>query len=203
VDSLKASYFRNYKKRYISAKGDSLLVWFHSPLAQKFREAQLETQSEESQQLMVEFFSNCDLDDTTDARLNLCYRMESSLDGGTQVLMVAVSSMKSFMAAINPFLPETEKISEEQMSAIVNNYSEQMRDTFKKVIVASYLFTYRNMPLDEFESFIEFYETDLGIWQTQTAMAAITDVFKEAAVKMAIEIKLMTPEEKSDDLFDY
>ncbi|HEX2984402.1 MAG TPA: hypothetical protein VHO28_12735 [Ignavibacteriales bacterium] len=32
IDSLKTSYYRNYRKRYVKEKGDSLLVWMHSPL---------------------------------------------------------------------------------------------------------------------------------------------------------------------------
>lgn len=202
-DSLTLSYSRNYKKRYIKEKGDSLLMLYHTPLFQKFLGAQAANQTEEAQQLIIEFVKNCNLEDTSDARLKFCYRLERSLDAGNLILSLSTNYLKSFLFAVNPFLTENERMSKEQIDMVLAKFKEQMSGNYKKMIIIGYLFTYRDMPLDEFEKFIEFYDSEIGRWSINIAMAAINDVFREVAVKMAIEIKILLPNNNIEETLEF
>lgn len=166
------------------------IAWLKTPLARKLTELENDAQRPESAERVGEFGASLATHPPSDSRQALIDRLDRAL-GGTEFGLKAQSGfVRAMLESVNPLLPEENRKSPEQIETVIQQTRQQLGAMVEQQVRVGMLYTYREVPDEELEQYIEFWETDDGQWLSEAMRAAVLRAVESASRQAGIFIGL-------------
>jgi len=148
--------------------------WYETPLAQKISRAEVEASGPQSWKKIEDGASDLQARFSGSERAGLFTRYdraaratESAVDTTVAVQLGLATAISAFQGSGSPGF--------EKLKQMIEGRREQMRAMVAQQVYDMYLYTYRDLSVDELKDYIGFLETDAGAEFTRVVTASIQD----------------------------
>lgn len=177
-------YFsKNFNRAYLLEIKDFL----ESPLCRKIIELEDKVSNVESVDKIKEFGDGLVKNPPSDKRAELIKKLDEVV-GATDIQIETVVSMyKGIAFAIDPVVIEDKRLHLGELDRLAEEMRKQLRNILKDVMSVSFLYTYRSLPDEQLQQYIDFWSSDAGKWFNRVSDEAFVSVMDKASKQARVE----------------
>jgi tetratricopeptide (TPR) repeat protein len=157
----------------------SVLSWLKAPVGQKMTKLEIDANSPEGIKRIRAFAG--EYQKIGEKRKKLLMRFEKASSATDMNIEVVSVSLLETLTAMQSQAAGRNRMSPEQIDAIVGKIRNMPRDQLKSNVMLSLACTYRDLTDEELESAIQFYEGPAGKWFNDTSIKALTTAIGKAS----------------------
>jgi hypothetical protein len=158
---------------------ERFLGWLESPLAKKVTREEVRSSEPSEQANMVRYITDLQELPPTEERIELIQRLEETTRMSDLMTKIFMEITQGMMEAMNLALPELKRESLENIYAEIGKIQPAMKDAFRRQMILSSFFTYRNISNRELTRYIHFYASDTGQEEIRVTSNALGYVLKK------------------------
>lgn len=183
---VRADVFKVINSHYNDESVRAYLRHLQSPLVRKISELEGSSNDPKNRKAFSAFIQSLETSPARAKQLALIER----LDKATRITEFGVDMQAAFFkavfTAVNPVLDDDMRVGSSEMEGMVDEVRQSFSDAYKKNTQASYLFSFRNLPDQELEQYIEQCESKESRWGIQLLGNAMISALNQAADRAAI-----------------
>jgi len=175
---------RKAMKDYLVAHYDArhfgeLVSLLQRPLVKKMTAMeQATTDPAELRQMMQQ--ANVFMAGVPQKRLTILHDLDESMEMSETMLNLQIRSFQIMVKAINPLMPETQRMPPAQMETISRQMREQGLYPTRQQTLLQMAWAYRNAPDSDLQAYLKIYRSALGQWSKALMKASTLAVFDSA-----------------------
>lgn len=185
-DKIYPSVVQVFQSRFHKEHLISVLSWLKTPVGKKMTMLEIGANSPEGMKKIETFGS--EHEKIGEDRKKLLIRMEKAINATEMNIEVVSVSLLEMLKAMQSQITGRNRMSSEQIDAIVEKIRNMPRDQLMSSIMVSLAYTYRELTDKELEAGIQFYETADGKWFNETSIKAITSAIGKASREIGEKI---------------
>jgi hypothetical protein len=174
-------YFAEYLEKY--SKEDSMklvITFFDNPFMQEFNRIEKEAASPEKQKDMAAYFQTLKDTPPAQSRIQQLVTLNQEMKSSELTLKLVKNLILSMIKGANYNQPKDKQISDEEMrsklaSSLPANFEQQMMNQ----IIAYALFTYKDVPDEKMNKYIEVWKTPTGKYGIDQLLNALDYSFSK------------------------
>ena len=182
-DSTLYRYMLDYMaERYDAGRIDSLNSWLHAPLAAQVRaEAEEPTEPDQMQALRA-YATEIRQNPPPEERVALMQRYSSAMNAPAFYVENIAMLVKAARRATN--LVQNQETDEAELEQELDAVQEQLQNNAAAISLISFLYMYREMPVEQLEPYVDFYDSELGRWYTHLYADAFLYALERSAASL-------------------
>ena len=161
-----------------------------TPLAKKMTALELQAQTPEAQQEMMQF-ANSMLSQPSPQRLALVERIDQVQRATESMVELQVMMASAVMKSMNQIVPVEQKLTDEQMTQMLEQMREQSLSPARQFMQLSMVYTYRSLPDNELEEYVQLQESTVGRYTNDLLRESVINLFDGISVELANHIGQM------------
>jgi tetratricopeptide (TPR) repeat protein len=178
-DKIYPSVVQVFHTRFHKEHIISVLSWLKAPVGQKMTKFEIYANSQDGIKRARAFAA--EYQKIGEDRKKLLIRFEKTLRATDMNIEVVSVSLLEMLMAMQSQVDGKNRMSPEEIDAIVGNVRDMPRDRLRSNVMVSLAFVYRDLTDEELESAIKFFEAPAGKWYTETSIKAITSAIGKAS----------------------
>lgn len=171
-DKIYSSVVQVFHTRFHKEHIISVLSWLKAPVGRKMTKSEIYANSLEGINSAGAFSGEYQM--IGEDRKKLLLRFEKALKATDMNIEVISVSLLEMLMAMQSQVDGRNRMSSEEIDAIVGNVRDMPIDQLKNNVMASIAGTYRDLTDEELSSAIRFYESAAGKWFIDTSIRALT-----------------------------
>ncbi len=181
--------FSDYlRQQYDARQYAELLAMLKQPLVAKMTALELESQTPEAQQELMQF-ANVMMGQVSPERLALMQRLDKSLQATEISVDMQVMMARATMEGINTLVPAAQRIPAKQMEQMLEQMRAQAIYPTRQGTLVQFVYAYRPVTDAELQQYIQLNESPLGLWTTELFRNAWIAVTEGVSARLAKEMK--------------
>lgn len=166
---------------FISSKMDdallqSLLKWYESPLAQKVVDEESKSSGADKQANLLRYLAGLQENPPAQDRITLIQEVEASTQLSELTTNITIEVMKGMFKTINLSLPKEKQVELADIEKDISDTKPLLKEEFRKQMILSSFYSYRNLSNDELKEYIAFYKTEAGQKEIEITGSALSHV---------------------------
>lgn len=165
-----------------------ILDWLNSPLSQKMTRLEVAASTVEAMRGMNDFAVWMQQNPPAQERLALVQKLDETVGGTKLVIEMNLVSFRGIAKAIDPTLPPEKRLQKGQLDQLCGQMRTQLQLPLKNSTLVSYLYTYRSVSDYELKTYINFWESEAGMWfnrvYSEAVLGAMANAAEEAGGRM-------------------
>ena len=165
--------------QYNDEKVTRVTEWLNGDLAQKFTELEQLMSTVEGYRLRVVRWYEMDQDPPSVVRITII----DELNDATGTVEMVVDTFSGFFRGYlnRASANNTEQaFTQSQINGFVDNYRARVRSDIQGQLREQQLVTYAELPNEELNTYVDFFETEAGSWLTDTILTSVNSALKSA-----------------------
>lgn len=181
---------RFFEQRYDNRRYTEIVAMLDTPLAKKMTALELQAQTPEAQQEMMQF-ANSMLSQPSPQRLALVERIDQVQRATESMVELQVMMASAVMKSMNQIVPVEQKLTDEQMTQMLEQMREQSLSPARQFMQLSMVYTYRSLPDNELEEYVQLQESTVGRYTNDLLRESVINLFDGISVELANHIGQM------------
>ncbi|MCA9401587.1 MAG: hypothetical protein KC713_08160 [Candidatus Omnitrophica bacterium] len=190
----RADRFSTSMKDYFAAQLDETflnesLSWYQSALGRKVVGMEVSMSKNSDPNKIRDFAEQMKENPLDSQRVELVNELNDTVKATELAINLTLASFKGIAKALSVVMPEEERMTPEEMKAMENELWLQMQEPMQENTILSFLYTYQNLTDEELQSYIDFCQSDAGLWFNNTISAGMIDMIAEASDEMGAKLQ--------------
>lgn len=150
----------------------AVVAWLKEPLGQRLvaMESAAAEAGEAAMQAYVQTLNPAD--EAVRERAAVIVQLHESLDSVERSIEMIAGMTEAMLVAVNEFVPDAERMTDEQRAQIVGAQEDQYRQSMPGYMVAHSFYTYREASIADLEAYVRFLNSPAGRWYARATVAA-------------------------------
>jgi tetratricopeptide (TPR) repeat protein len=178
-DKIYPSVVQVFQSRFQKGHLMAVLSWLKTPVGRKMTALEIKANSPEAMKKMEAFAG--EYQKIGGERKKLLMRLERAINATEMNIEVVSVSLIEMLKSMQSQVPERNRMSPEQIDALVEKIRNMPREQLKDNVMVSLAYTYRELADKELETAIQFYETTAGRWFNDTSIKALASAIGKAS----------------------
>ncbi len=162
-----AERFMHILREHVGKKIDQekigkLIDWYKGELAQRVIKAEEDNSKPDKIREMQTYVASLAQNPLPESRLTLLKRLDAAIRGSAINENMLLKVRMSMVRASNAIVPEATRQSEEQLKKTEERLAAEVKKVVEQQLLGSWAFSYRDISDADFETYVAFYETELG-----------------------------------------
>lgn len=175
---------KNFNKSNIEA----LLKWFNSSLGEKITELEVKATTPDAALEIMSYSVKMKEQPPDKRRLKLVKKLIEILNLGDHTAKKTGAIIFEMAKGMNQSLPENRRISDEQIMQLNHNMEKSMVSQINLILVATFLYTYDSLSLEELEKYVEFLGTGSSKWFNEVYLVASISAIEESSFDFGLAL---------------
>lgn len=202
LDRMKETVRQNFANNAYDAKAISIIErswnpahavqsmeWLESDTGLKLTRAEEHASTREGQEEFAAFATSLASEPPSKDRVVLIRRLNDAY-GGTDFLVDFTMAMGIAVAVgVNAVSPDYERSDLEEIIEMNEKSRAEIFAQYDQFITVYYLYTYKNLPDEEIQSYIRFLETEAGSWYVNTLLEAYTRPIVDLGMETGVSVR--------------
>lgn len=184
--TLVANAEHHIKYNLTSSDIRSILKWLNSGLGKKITGYEEEASTAEAAPKIMAIAA--DLSNQDSKRLEKIAKLDDVIKGTEATVTIIQGIQIAMTMGMMSGMPEKERMSLEQLTKRVKSSSEQLYNAYKPQVLASYLYSYRNLSGSEIDQYINFATSKSAIKYHAVSTSALSVALSKAGEKLGKNI---------------
>ena len=163
--------------RETSARLSDAVLWLRSPFARKMGRIEREHGAEG----LLDYTREIEADPPTRSRVGLLHRLDVASGTSETAVEMQAAMMTAMLEGVNPGLPSEQRLSPIAIERIVREARPRFAQKTRDRVQLSLMFTYRHVTDDELRGYLEYLESDGGIWLSHVVLKSLFVAMEDAA----------------------
>lgn len=174
------------ERRVESARLESALAWYRSPLGRRITRAEIAAIAAAGEGVVIPWPS--------DARLEAVRRLDASGGASETAVDLTLAILRSLSRALEPFRPAHLRQSADQLEDRLARVRTEALTPIRIASLQSMLFAYRELTDPELSEYVRFMESPAGQWYAASMNGALVGAVSVAAELAAAELVALLPQ---------
>jgi len=150
------------EKKLDQEKVNKLVSWYKGELAQRVIKAEEESAKPDKILEMQAYVTTLAQKPLPEPRLALLKRLDAAIRGSAINENMLLKVRMAMVRAMNAIQPEAKRQNEEQLKAVEERLVGEVQQVVEQQLIGSWAYSYRDITDKDFETYVAFYETELG-----------------------------------------
>jgi len=165
-----------------------LLKWYESPLAQKIVDEEINSSGADKQANLLRYLASLQENPPPQERITLIQEVESTTQLSELTTNITIEVMKGMFKTINMSMPKESQVELASVDKDINDLRPMLKEEFRKQMILTSYYSYRNITNDELKEYIAFYKTAAGQKEVEITGSALAHVLNQWFVSAADKI---------------
>jgi len=157
----------------------NLLKWYESPLGQKIVNEETSSSGADEQANLLRYLASLQENPPAQERVNLIQDLESTTQLSDLTTNITIEVLKGMIITINMSLPKDKQVEIASIEEDISNIKPLIKEEFRKQMILSSYYTYRNLSNDELKEYIAFYKTKTGQKEIEITGSALSHLLNQ------------------------
>jgi len=157
-----------------------ILEWLESPLGELITDFEEKASTPEAYEKIRAQFASLQEDP---GRVDLMRQLDRAIRATDSMVMMSENMQIAISMALMADLPKEEQMTQDQITYMVHKNRVQLKAAYKDQIIASFLYTYQDLSVEELNGYIGFAESEAGKKYHSAMMEAFNAAFVSASEK--------------------
>ena len=175
-------------ERYESKRFSKFLTLIRTPLAQKMIALEIEANTPQAQQEMIQM-GNILMGQASPDRLELARRLDEATSATETALDMQMMMSEAIMTNMNKILPQAQRMTEAQLEQMLEQIRLQSVFPARQYTQLSIVYMYRSVSDEELGQYIQLHESETARWGTALIRDAWMKVSEDISVDLAERMK--------------
>jgi hypothetical protein len=180
--ALEKAVLAGLESRYDARHAPTAHAWLQSPLGRRITRLEANSSTAEAAQAMREFALALRETPASPERVAAAKRLDEALGTTEFTVELTIVTSLGIAIALDATLPAERRSDREEMRARIESRREEFRSMFRPMSVVSFLYTYRDLSLEEIDAYLAFAESDAGRWYTDATTGAFLEAMTAASL---------------------
>lgn len=154
--------------------------WLASPLVQKMQTLEMMVNSGELEDEAEAFFEKLSDNLPPEERIDMIVEFDDITDATFHTVSIITNLYMALAKSMNPYKPVDQQMDPSDRENIKNSIMMQLIPTYRNITIGMNFFTYRDVPDEQLQEYIDFYKTESGMWFVDISYGIFDFVLEQA-----------------------
>lgn len=188
-DKVRQSFVNYLSDHYDPERFSKLVELLESPLAKKMTALEVEAQTAEGQQAMMQM-ANIIMGQVSPQRMAMVQRLDEVQQATEMLVDIQVMTAKAMMSSMNEIVPQDQRMSAKELSQRLEQLRVQAIFPARQYMHLNMVYAYRSTNDDELSQYIQLHESEVGRWSANLLRNASMSVYDNISAELAETMKM-------------
>lgn len=188
ADRIRKTIIDHLNEQYEPKRFSEFLTLIRTPLAQKMTALEMEANTPQAQQEMMQM-GNIIMGQASPDRLELARRLDEATSATETALDMQMMMSEAIMTNMNKILPQAQRMTEAQLEQMLERIRLQSVFPARQYTQLSIVYMYRSVSDEELGQYIQLHESETARWGTALIRDAWMKVSEGISVDLAERMK--------------
>lgn len=187
-DKVRQAFVNYLSDHYDPDHFSKLVELLESPLAKKMTALEVEAQTAEGQQAMMQM-ANIIMGQVSPQRMAMVQRLDEVQQATEMLVDIQVMTAKAMMNSMNEIVPQDQRMSEKELSQRLEQLRAQAVFPARQYMHLNMVYAYRSASDDELSQYVQLHESEIGRWSAELLRNASMSVYENISAELAETMK--------------